>query len=88
MKFITIGDGRLMGELKYSAQKMGIEENFIFTGYRTDAQAILSLATVVTFPSLKEGLPLAMLLAACAANGCAKSRWQPLLPGGNHSIIN
>ena len=61
VKFVIIGDGRLMEGLKYSAQKMGIEESIIFTGYRKDAQAILSLATVVVFPSLREGFPLAML---------------------------
>ena len=61
VKFVIVGDGRLMGKLEYFAQKMGIAENVIFTGYRKDAQAILSFATVVVFPSLKEGFPLAML---------------------------
>lgn len=61
VKFVIIGNGRLREELESSARRMGIEKNVIFTGYRIDAQAILSLATVVAFPSLKEGIPLAML---------------------------
>ncbi|OGW18148.1 MAG: hypothetical protein A3G93_03435 [Nitrospinae bacterium RIFCSPLOWO2_12_FULL_45_22] len=62
VKFVIIGDGRLQENLEYAARRMGgIAENIIFTGYRRDAQAILSLATVVAFPSLKEGIPLAML---------------------------
>jgi glycosyltransferase involved in cell wall biosynthesis len=59
--FIIIGNGKLKRQLETTARKLGIEKKIIFTGYRIDAQAIQAIATIVTFPSLKEGIPLAML---------------------------
>jgi glycosyltransferase involved in cell wall biosynthesis len=59
--FIIIGNGKLKRKLENTAIKLGIEKKVIFTGYRNDAQAIQAIASIVTFPSLKEGIPLAML---------------------------
>ena len=63
IKLIVCGHGRLEHFLKAKAKELGIENNVIFTGYRTDIYKILGLAEIFLFSSLQEGLPVAVMEA-------------------------
>lgn len=63
VKLIVCGHGRLENFLKAKAKELGIENNVIFTGYRTDIYKILGLAEIFLFSSLQEGLPVAVMEA-------------------------
>lgn len=63
IKLIVCGHGRLEHFLKAKAKDLGIENNVIFTGYRTDIYKILGLAEIFLFSSLQEGLPVAVMEA-------------------------
>lgn len=63
IKLIVCGHGRLEHFLKAEAKELGIENNVIFTGYRTDIYKILGLAEIFLFSSLQEGLPVAVMEA-------------------------
>ena len=61
--FLIVGDGREREKLEKMVAKFGIRDKVIFTGMRKDIPEILSILDVFVFPSLKEGLPLALLEA-------------------------
>lgn len=63
IKLIVCGHGRLEHFLKAKAKELGIENNVIFTGYRTDIYKILGLSEIFLFSSLQEGLPVAVMEA-------------------------
>lgn len=63
VKLIVCGHGRLENFLKAKAKELGIENNVIFTGYRTDIYKILGLSEIFLFSSLQEGLPVAVMEA-------------------------
>lgn len=63
IKLIVCGHGRLEHFLKAKSKELGIENNVIFTGYRTDIYKILGLAEIFLFSSLQEGLPVAVMEA-------------------------
>lgn len=63
VKLIVCGHGRLENFLKAKTKELGIENNVIFTGYRTDIYKILGLAEIFLFSSLQEGLPVAVMEA-------------------------
>ncbi len=62
-QFVIVGDGELKGELIRIAEKHGILQKIIFTGYREDAIAIMSLFEVFVQPSLWEGTAYTILEA-------------------------
>lgn len=61
-------DGGLLEECKSQVEKLGIEKSVRFIGKRTDVPACLKLFDIYLFPSLFEGLPIALLEAQ--ASGC------------------
>jgi len=64
--FLIIGDGPERGVLADEAWKLGIRERVIFAGSRTDIPDLLRAMDVFAFPSLLEGLPMALLEAQAA----------------------
>lgn len=60
------GDGVLRPELKAQAKKLGIERRVKFLGTRSDIPQLLAQADIFVFPSLWEGLGIAVLEAAIA----------------------
>ncbi|MDI6704255.1 MAG: glycosyltransferase [bacterium] len=65
-RFLVVGEGELMEELKSTAQRMNLFQNVIFTGVRADIREIISILTTVVLPSVSEGLPNVILEAyAC-----------------------
>jgi len=67
-RFIFIGDGPLRGALENQAEKLGIQANVHWLGFRSDVAALLDAIDVLVMPSEFEGLPLALLEAL--ARGC------------------
>jgi glycosyltransferase involved in cell wall biosynthesis len=67
-KFILIGDGPMLPLIKKMVEKLGLNEYVRFAGFMDSKSVshILSKATGFVFPSLKEGMPKAVLEAmAC-----------------------
>lgn len=58
-----IGEGEERGRLEALAEKFGIGPRVIFSGFRSDAAQYLSAFDLFALPSLKEGLPYALLEA-------------------------
>ncbi len=54
--FVFVGDGYLESRLKRQAESIGIRDNFIFTGWRSDAVKIIALFDILVVPSLNEGM--------------------------------
>jgi glycosyltransferase involved in cell wall biosynthesis len=64
--FLVIGDGPERDILAGEAEKLGIRERIVFTGSRTDIPHLLKVMDLFAFPSLLEGLPMALLEAQAA----------------------
>ena len=63
IKLILVGGGEEEQNLKHLAIKKGIENDVIFLGQRSDVNQILKAFDIFVFPSLTEGLPLAIIEA-------------------------
>ena len=81
-KLVLIGDGpdRLM--LENLAIKLGVEDDVLFPGVQKDIQGWLSAMDVFVFPSVFEGLGIALLEAQ--ANGLAVITSDNVLNSDNH----
>jgi len=65
--FLLVGDGPLRAEIEAKVNGYSIEKHFIFAGPRADVPALMKGAMdVFLFPSLYEGLGLALLEAQAA----------------------
>lgn len=62
-RLLLIGDGPLRSSLEQRADELGISAYVSFLGYRNDVLELLRGIDVFVFPSLAEGLPLALLEA-------------------------
>ena len=76
-RFMIVGGGSLEAELKEQARALGILDRVIFTGWRTDAVALMEMFDCFVQSSNFEGLPMVLLEAmslakpiiACAVGG-------------------
>lgn len=65
---LIVGDGPLRSELETRARQARIDNKTVFTGLRTDIDAVLSLSDVVLLPSQsREGLGMALIEAMSAS---------------------
>jgi glycosyltransferase involved in cell wall biosynthesis len=72
--FLFVGDGPLRREIEARTFAMGLSERIHFTGTRTDVPRIMRAAMdVFIFPSLWEGLPIAVVEAQAAGLPCILS---------------
>jgi len=60
-KFLIVGEGPLRRSLEELSERLKIEDNTIFTGFRSDIKDILATIELLAMPSLLEGLPLVLL---------------------------
>lgn len=63
VKYLIVGFGEMEEWLKKLAKELGIEKNVIFAGYRSDVKELLQVVDAFAFPSLQEGLPVALMEA-------------------------
>ena len=63
VKYFIVGSGELENELKDLAQKLGVKNRVVFAGYRGDVRKLLHIVDAFAFPSLQEGLPVALMEA-------------------------
>jgi glycosyltransferase involved in cell wall biosynthesis len=63
LKFLIIGDGPLRKALEEKSEELGIKKDIIFMGQRKDIPELLMAMDVFVLPSIKEGLPIALLEA-------------------------
>ncbi len=81
-RLLIIGSGEEFSSLKTLAAKEGVSEKTHFAGFLPDAPAYLKAFDVFVFPSLKEGLPYALMEESFAELPAVASDI-----GGNEDII-
>jgi glycosyltransferase involved in cell wall biosynthesis len=75
---LLIGDGELRDAMRRYAAELNIAGNVRFVGFRSDTPRLLSCAVdVFAFPSLREGLGLALVEAQAAGLPCIASNTVP-----------
>ena len=60
---MLVGDGELRGEIENTIKKLGIADNVIMTGVRSDVNELLLIMDCFVFPSLYEGLGIVAIEA-------------------------
>lgn len=63
VKYLIVGFGELEGKLKKLVANLGIQKQVVFAGYRGDVKDLLHTVDAFAFPSLQEGLPVALMEA-------------------------
>lgn len=58
-----VGEGPEREKLTRQARGLGVEENFIFTGFRKDVSRLLSSADLLVMPSTNEGFGISIVEA-------------------------
>jgi glycosyltransferase involved in cell wall biosynthesis len=66
-KILIVGDGPLLDGLKTLSERLKVEKNIIFTGFRSDIKEILSAVDLFVVPSILEGFPVVTLEAMAMA---------------------
>lgn len=57
VKFLIVGDGPMRSLIEQSIVEMGLSDDVIMTGHRTDIPEIMALSDIVVLTSEKEGVP-------------------------------
>lgn len=63
IKYLIVGSGDLEDKLKMLTKELNVEHRVVFAGYRKDVKEFLHIADAFAFPSLQEGLPVALMEA-------------------------
>ncbi len=63
-RILLVGHGSQEADLSALAQELGVEEQVLFLGGRTDIRELLSLTDVFVLPSLSEASPVVLMEAA------------------------
>lgn len=66
VKYLIVGFGELEEELKKLVDELGLQNRVVFAGYRGDVKELLYSVDGFVFPSLQEGLPVALMEAMAA----------------------
>jgi len=74
LKFLIIGDGPLQKALEEKSKELGIKKDIIFMGQRKDIPELLTAMDIFVLPSIKEGLPVALLEAMAAKRPIVATR--------------
>ena len=76
-KLLLVGEGDLKNEMIQKVQSLHLENVISFLGSRSDVPDLLKAFDVFVFPSLGEGLSVAMLESQCAGLPCVVSNTIP-----------
>ena len=78
VRLLLVGDGEELINVKKLALKNGLHKKIIFTGLRSDiAELMLGAMDIFLFPSLWEGLPMAIVEAQTSGLPCVFSEHIP-----------
>lgn len=72
--YCIAGEGMYREKLMALAQKLGVADRVHLLGYRSDVYEIYKSSDIFCFPSLREGLPVALMEAMASGLPCAASR--------------
>ena len=70
---VLVGNGELLEVMKEKVGKLGLSNNVIFLGMRQDIDIVLKAFDVFVFPSLYEGLGIAVIEAEASGLKCVVS---------------
>jgi len=84
LKLLVVGDGPLKTHLEKRVLSLGLKDNIIFTGFRSDIREVLSCLDILILPSLLEGFPMIILEAMAMAKPIVASD----IPGIREQIID
>jgi glycosyltransferase involved in cell wall biosynthesis len=77
-RLLIVGDGFLRPKLEQLRDSLGLGEQVHFLGNQIDVKALLQLCHIFVFPSIFEGLGVALLEAAALGRPCIASNVGPL----------
>lgn len=77
-RLLLVGDGKLRTSIQDKAKSLGIYNNVIFTGVRSDVADLLQAMDIFVFPSLYEGLGIAAVEAQASGLPCILSDRVPI----------
>lgn len=83
-KFLVVGDGPMRTELENKSEALGIRDNVLFLGWRSDVRNLLKMVDVFVLPSLWEGLPISILEAMAASKPVVATN----IKGNNELVIH
>jgi glycosyltransferase involved in cell wall biosynthesis len=63
VRFVLVGEGSERPLLEQQANSFGISDNIIFTGFRSDSEALTQRFDIFCLPTLSEGLSSAIMVA-------------------------
>ena len=66
IKYLIVGFGELEEKLRKLSADIGVDDQVVFAGYRGDVKELLHIVDGFVFPSLQEGLPVALMEAMAA----------------------
>ena len=72
-KLLIVGDGNQKISLQNQVAQLGLEKVVIFTGRQSNISEIYSIIDIFLLPSLKEGLPMALLEAMASGKAVVAS---------------
>jgi L-malate glycosyltransferase len=81
-RFVLAGDGEQRASFEHQVASLGLAQNFLFLGRRSDIPEILACCDIAVLPSRAEGLPNAVLEYMAAGLPVIASR-----VGGNAELI-
>lgn len=82
IRYIICGSGPLIDSHKQLAASLGVADKVTLAGYRQDVAEFYQAADIFVFPSLREGLPVAVMEAMASGLPCVVSNIR-----GNNDLI-
>lgn len=77
-RLLLVGEGNLRGEIERKVTDLGLSDDVIFAGLRSDVNDLMQAMDVFVFPSLYEGIPLTMIEAQASGLPCLISEKVPI----------
>ena len=74
IKYVICGIGPEEEALRRLSESLGVSQQLLLLGYRRDIAQLLNLADIYAFPSLQEGLPVALMEAMAMGKAVICSR--------------
>lgn len=81
-QLLIVGAGPLLQDLQTQVKRLGLDKKVFFIGRQKNIREILSIVDVFLLPSLKEGLPMALLEAMACGKAVIVSR-----VGENENVV-